>query len=59
MEKILGEAEIRKRNQVTIPKDVCEYLNLKLGDKISLIMEHGQVVVKRVVIEHKDFDVKS
>ena len=52
MGKVLGLGYIRKRGEITIPKEVREYLHLKEGDSILLILEHGQIVMK-----HGDADI--
>jgi len=47
MAKLLGTGNIRDKYEVVIPKEVRQHLKIKPGDKILLILEHGQVVIKR------------
>lgn len=47
MGKVLGFGHVRGKGVVTIPKDVREYLNIKEGDPVLIILEHGQVVLKK------------
>ena len=53
MGKFLGQGNIRDKYEVVLPKEVREYLKIKPGDKILIILEHGQVVLKRGDIEIK------
>jgi len=55
MDKILGTAKIRHKGEITIPKEVREFLQLQNGDEISLIWEKGKVTVKKVKTVYEDF----
>lgn len=55
MGAILGEAQLRKKGQITIPEEVRKYLKLKIGDKISLEWENGKVIVRKVKTVYEDF----
>jgi AbrB family looped-hinge helix DNA binding protein len=51
------ERHIRKlgaRSQVTIPKDIVDYLQLKEGDQVSVVREKGQIVIEPVKIVPRD-----
>lgn len=59
MEKILGTAKIRERGVITIPKEVRTYLNLDEGEKITLLVKNGEVVIKRHKDSYEDFTIKD
>lgn len=59
MSKHLGTAEIRNKGEITIPKNVREFLKIKTGDKISMLWENGKVVVKREKTIYEDFKPES
>jgi len=59
MNKILGILKIRSKGEITIPKEVRKELNLKPGDRITLIFEKGQVIIKRTETTHSDFKIKE
>ncbi len=51
------ERYIRKlgaRSQVTIPKDIVDYLQLKEGDQVSMVREKGQIIIEPVKIVPRD-----
>ncbi len=51
------ERYIRKlgaRSQVTIPKDIVDYLKLKEGDQVSMVREKGQIIIEPVKIVPRD-----
>ena len=56
MVKVLGTAKIREKGQITIPEEVRRFLKIKPGDKISLLWEKGQVIIKREKTIHEDFE---
>jgi AbrB family looped-hinge helix DNA binding protein len=37
---------IRPRRQITLPRDVCEALGVKPGDRLVLVLEEGRLVVR-------------
>jgi AbrB family looped-hinge helix DNA binding protein len=47
MGQVLGFGKIRNKGEFTLPKEVREFLKLKPGDKIIVIHEDGQIVLKR------------
>ena len=47
MEKILGLSKLSSKNQITIPKDVRETLNLQVGDRVVFILKNGEVTIKK------------
>lgn len=49
MGKIVGLGTIRYKGEITIPKEVRELLGVKPGDKIVLIQEHDQIVLRAAV----------
>jgi AbrB family looped-hinge helix DNA binding protein len=53
MGKVLGYGNIREKGTLTIPKEVREYLKIKPGDPVLLILEHGQIVLKKGDLEIK------
>lgn len=59
MNKILGTSKIRERGVLTIPKEVRDYLGLKQGDKITLIVDKGEVVIKRHKDSYENFTIKE
>ena len=42
-------SEIRTRSQITIPGSVLKELNLKVGDKLHIEIEEGNIVMKPVI----------
>lgn len=59
MGEILGTSIIREKGQITMPQKVREYLGLKQGDKISIIIENGKILIKKAEMVHKDFIIKD
>jgi len=59
MKKILGHTKIRDRWICTIPKEVREYLDIKIGDELSLTYEHGEITIKKVKLLDEDFKIKD
>jgi len=53
MGKILGKGNLREKGTLTIPKEVREYLKIKPGDPILIILEHNQIVLKKGDLEIK------
>jgi len=46
MGKIVGLGNIRTKGEITIPVEVRKILGVKPGDKIILIQEQDQIVIK-------------
>ena len=42
------------RSQVTIPKDIVDYLQLKEGDQVSVVREKGHIIIEPVKIVPKN-----
>ena len=59
MTKLLGTAKIREKGQITVPEEVRKFLQLKPGDKISLVWEDKKVIVKREKVTHEDFEIND
>jgi len=59
MGKILGEARVRYKSQITFPKTAVEYFDLKIGDRLSFVEENGQLIIKRVKTVHEDLKSKK
>lgn len=59
MRKVLAELTIRRNGECILPKRVRQYLDLKPGDKLGMILEHDQVVLKRVKTDYNDFEIKK
>ena len=47
-------AQLREKSQITIPKNLIEKLNLKIGDNIDINIENDTIVIRPVVIIPKD-----
>jgi bifunctional DNA-binding transcriptional regulator/antitoxin component of YhaV-PrlF toxin-antitoxin module len=37
---------LRDKRQLTLPRDICEQLGIRPGDKLTLYVEHGALVAK-------------
>jgi len=48
-------AELRKKSQVTIPKEVVSKLGLKEGDKLDIIEKNGMIWIMPVVVYPKKY----
>lgn len=42
---IVENAKVMSKGQITLPKDIREALKLGVGDRVTLIYEHDQVVL--------------
>ncbi|OYT39173.1 MAG: AbrB family transcriptional regulator [Desulfurococcales archaeon ex4484_58] len=47
MEKKLGESKVTRRYQVTIPKTVRVFLEIKEGDMVVFVLKDGEIVVRK------------
>lgn len=47
--------ELRKKSQITIPKDLVSKLGLKEGDKLEIIEKDGVIQIMPVVIYPKKY----
>ncbi len=59
MTKLLGSCQIRAKGEITIPKTVRKYLKLKEGDKLVILLEDSNILIKREKISYEDFDIKN
>ena len=50
--------ELRKKAQITIPKDVVKKLNLKEGDHLEVSIKDGVILIEPVALYSKSY-VKS
>jgi len=44
-------ATLTSKGQITIPKELREKLDLKKGDKLVLIEENGNIILRKVSLE--------
>jgi len=49
----LGQSRLSSKNQVVIPAEVRQLLNLKPGDQVVFIEEKGKVILAKGPIEVK------
>ena len=50
--------ELRKKSQVTLPKEVVKNLNLQEGDKFEVSIENGSIKLEPVAIYPKEYILK-
>ncbi|MEM2160454.1 MAG: AbrB/MazE/SpoVT family DNA-binding domain-containing protein [Candidatus Nitrosotenuis sp.] len=46
MTTILGASKVTVRYQVTIPEEARKFLNIKDGQTVIFIEDHGKVIIK-------------
>ena len=46
---------ITQKGQLLIPKEIRDYLNIELNEQIQIVIENGQVVLKKPVKDLKEF----
>jgi len=51
--KLLGSSKLSSKNQVVIPAEVRQLLNLKPGDQVIFIEEQGKVILVKGPVEVK------
>lgn len=44
-EVYLGDAELRKRNQITVPRDLIDFYHIVYGDKLLFIKKGDNIIV--------------
>lgn len=44
-------ATLTSKGQITIPKELREKLDLKQGDKLVLVEENGNIIMRKVSLE--------
>ncbi len=47
--------ELRKKSQITLPKEIITKLNLKEGDCLEVSLENGSIKLEPVAIYKKDY----
>lgn len=50
--------ELRKKSQITLPKEIIKKLNLKEGDKFEIYVENGCIKLEPVAIYSKEYIAK-
>lgn len=53
-EKIIAKSVLKKKGQLTIPKEVRKMLNLKENDELGFSVEDGKIVLRPVITIAKD-----
>lgn len=47
--------ELRKKSQITLPKDIVKQLNLLEGDKFEVTVENGVIKMEPIVVYSKQY----
>lgn len=47
---LVGDAKVMSKGQVTIPKNIREALGVSTGDRVTFIVEDGQIIVMNSAI---------
>lgn len=47
--------EVRKKSQITIPKEIVEQLHLQEGDHLDVSIHHGVIQLRPVAIYSKSY----
>ena len=50
--------ELRKKSQITLPKEIVKNLNLQEGDKFEVSIENGSIKLEPVAIYPKEYMLK-
>ena len=50
--------ELRKKSQITLPKEIVKNLNLKEGDKFEVSIENGTIMLEPVVVYPNEYILK-
>jgi AbrB family looped-hinge helix DNA binding protein len=50
--------ELRKKSQITLPKEIVKQLNLLEGDKFDITVEGGYIKLEPVVVYSKQYVAK-
>ncbi len=50
--------ELRKKSQITLPKEIVKKLNLQEGDKFNISIVNGSIILEPVAIYPKEYIVK-
>ncbi|QSQ07925.1 hypothetical protein H0A61_00244 [Koleobacter methoxysyntrophicus] len=46
--------QLRKRSQITIPKEIIKKLGLKEGDSLNIVVKNSKIIIEPVVPVPKD-----
>lgn len=52
----MAVSTVTSKGQMTIPKEIREYLKLHPGDKIDFIIEEGKVVMEPTTLDVKELE---
>ncbi len=44
----MGVVRVTRKRQITLPKEVCDRLNIAPGDYVRVCVEDGRVIVEKV-----------
>ena len=47
---MIDNAKVLPKGQITIPKDICDHLNINVGDRLILVCENDRLVLKNSAI---------
>lgn len=50
--------ELRKKSQITLPKEIVKQLNLSEGDKFDITVKDGYIKLEPVVVYSKQYVAK-
>ena len=50
--------ELRKKSQITLPKEIVKNLNLQEGDKFKVSIENGSIKLEPVAVYPKEYILK-
>ena len=50
--------ELRKKSQITLPKEIVKNLNLHEGDKFEVSIENGSIKLEPVAVYPKEYILK-
>ncbi|MDI6453606.1 AbrB/MazE/SpoVT family DNA-binding domain-containing protein [Peloplasma aerotolerans] len=47
--------DLRKKSQITIPKEIVEELNLQEGDHLEIYVKNGLIIIEPVAVYSKSY----
>jgi AbrB family looped-hinge helix DNA binding protein len=47
--------EMRKKSQITLPKEIVKELNLLEGDTLDIVIENGKIILEPVAVYPLDY----
>ena len=50
--------ELRKKSQITLPREIVKNLNLQEGDKFEVSIENGCIKLEPVAVYSKEYIIK-